>query len=383
VLQLLDHVDEQARALNAVNTVLLGDDGARGANTDVAGIVAALRELGRPLADAAVAAGARFVPLRHMRRDVSPLRDVLALLELVRLCRRERPDVVHTNSSKAGVLGRTAAWLARVPVRIFTVHGWAFSASTGLASRLYLLADRLMRPLTTLVVCVAENEREVGLRARTCRAERTLVVRNAVDVEAAPRAGHTNAVPRLVSVGRLSYPKDFPTFLDALARLGDREYRALVVGDGPDRAALEEELRRRPNPRLELAGERDAVPVLLAESDVFVLSSRSEGLPMSVLEAMAAGLPVVASRVGGVPELIGEDEAGFLVPPGEPAALAVALARLLDDVELRRRVGEAARRRAAERFDLRRFHREHLELYGRVLEGAGRPRPAETGKIPT
>lgn len=356
-----------------------------GAQTYVALLVPALtRELDvvvaaygpGPLRGAVEAAGARFVPLRHVRRPLRPLRDLLGLVELVRLCRRERPDIVHANSSKAGILARVAAWLTRVPVRIFTVHGWAFSAYTGLASRLYLAADRLVRPLTTVMICVAENERQAGLRARTCRADRTVVVHNAVDVAAAPRAALDAEVPRIVSVGRLKYPKDFPTLLDALARLGDRKHTAMVIGDGPDRTELEAELERRPNPRLELAGERDGVPAILAASDVFVLSSRSEGLPVSVLEAMAAGLPVVASRVGGVPELVEDGVGGFLVEPGDAAALAEALERLVDDRELRRRLGAGARSRAEERFDLPRFHREHLELYRRELARAGRAEPA-------
>ena len=102
-----------------------------------------------PLRDATVKAGARFIPLRHVRRPIHPGRDVAGLVELVRLIRRERPAILHASSSKAGILGRLAAAAAGVPVRIFTVHGWAFSAYSGLSSKLYRWADRLMRPLTT------------------------------------------------------------------------------------------------------------------------------------------------------------------------------------------------------------------------------------------
>ena len=137
-----------------------------------------------PLREAARAAGARFVPLRHVRRPLRPARDLLGLLELIVLMRRAAPDIVHANSSKAGVLGRLAAAIAGVPIRIFTVHGWAFSASSGLVSLLYRWADRLMAPLTTLTICVAERERTSGLAARTCIAERTVVIPNAVDVDA-------------------------------------------------------------------------------------------------------------------------------------------------------------------------------------------------------
>lgn len=313
-----------------------------------------------PLRAAAEQAGARYVPLEHVRRPLSPLQDARGLLELYRLCRRLRPDIVHANSSKAGILARLAGWLARVPARIFTVHGWAFAAYAGRTSTLYLVADRLMRPLTTRWICVADNELRLGLEARTCEGRRTVVIRNAIDVSSAPRAAPEAGRARLVFVGRLKYPKDAGTLVEAAALLEDRDFELVIVGDGPERPALEAAAR---DDRIRFAGARDDVPDLLAASAVFVLSSRSEGLPISVLEAMAAGLPVVASDVGGLREQVVHDETGLLVPPADARALADALARLVDDPALRRRLGDAGRARAEELFDLPRFRAAHLELY--------------------
>jgi glycosyltransferase involved in cell wall biosynthesis/uncharacterized membrane protein len=327
-----------------------------------------------PLRDAAHASGVRFVPLEHLRRGVNPLRDALGLVELIRLCRRERPEILHANSSKAGVLGRIAGALTGVPIRIFTVHGWAFAAYRSLAGRLYLWCDRIVQPLTTQVICVAGNEREVGIRARTCVPERSVVVHNAVDVCSFQEARHTGEPPRIVSVGRFAYPKDYSTLVAALAAL-DADYRACLVGEGPGRAAVAAEARRRLAERVELPGMRRDVPGLLAAADILVLSSRSEGLPISILEAMAAGLPVVATNVGGVSELVGDGATGFLVPPGDAKALAAALERLRRDPPLRKRFGAAARRRAERDFDLARFHDAHLRLYRRELELRGLPLP--------
>jgi len=288
------------------------------------------------------------------------------------LIRRVRPDLVHANSSKAGVLGRCAAALMRVPVRVFTVHGWAFKAYTGFAALGYRWADRLMDPLTSATICVSETERAAGLAARTCRASRTVVIPNAVDVDAAPRATHAGDPPRVVTVGRLAAPKDTLTLVRALAALGPMRFSALVVGDGPDRPELEAEIRSLDlSGAVELAGSRADVPDLLAAADVFVLSSRSEGAPFSILEAMAAGLPVVATDVGGVGELVADGETGLLVPADDPDRLAEALRSLLADGALRRRLGAAGLARARERFDLRALRDAHLDLYARELARRG------------
>lgn len=314
-----------------------------------------------PLRNAAEEAGARYVELEWVRRELHPWRDFRGLVELVRLCRRLRPQLVHANSSKAGILGRVAAWIARVPVRVFTVHGWAFKAYRGIPSQAYLWADRAVRPLTTATICVSRTELEAGLRAGTCRAGRTVVIPNAVDADALPPAALAGDPPRIVSVGRLKEPKTFTTLAHALALLEPGSFTAQIVGDGPDRAEVEALAPA----GVALLGEREDVPRLLAEADVFVLSSASEGMPMSILEAMAAGLPVVASAVGGVPELLGDT--GVLVPSNDPAALAAALRTVLADRDVRVRLGVAARRRVQLEFSLERFREAHLELYERLL----------------
>ncbi|MGH3080495.1 MAG: glycosyltransferase family 4 protein [Gaiellaceae bacterium] len=327
-----------------------------------------------PLRTAAEEAGVRFIALRHVRRPVSPWRDLAGFLELVLLLRRERPDILHASSSKAGVLGRLAAAATGVPIRIFTVHGWAFAAYTGMPSLLYRWVDRLVGRLTSVTICVSQNDRLAGLRARTCSADRTIVIRNGVSVETALRARHERRRPLLLSVGRFKAPKDFITLARALALLPASSFEALIVGDGPERPALEAELRRLGiDDRVRLAGEQGDVCALLADADAFVLPSRSEGLPVSILEAMAAELPVVASRVGGVPELVVDGESGFLVSPGDPQELATALERLVGDPDLRRRLGAVGRVRAETRFNLNAFRRAHLELYATELAGRRLP----------
>jgi glycosyltransferase involved in cell wall biosynthesis len=309
-----------------------------------------------PLLRAAEAAGARFVPLRHVARPIKLWSDLAGVVELVRLFRRERPDLVHLNSSKMGALGRVAAAIARVRVRVFTVHGWSFAPHEGRAETAYRALERTLAPLAW-TVCVSAGDYATAPWLNG----RAVVIPNAVDVRSMPLAAHEGEPPVVISVGRLVAPKDFATLRDALGLLDPGAWRAVIVGDGPQSACLEGVQG------LDLLGERDDVPDLLATADVFVLPSKSEGMPISVLEAMAAGLPVVASAVGGVPEVVVDGETGFLVPPGDPEALADALGRLLADGELRRRMGAAGRRRAELRFDLPRFRQDHLQLYERLL----------------
>jgi len=323
-----------------------------------------------PLREAVEAAGARYVPLHYVRRPVSLWRDLRGLIELVQLCRRERPSVVHANSSKAGILGRIAARVAGVPVRVFTVHGWAFAQYHGAASALYLWLDRLVRPLTTSFICVSERTRDVGVVAHTCGRNRTVVIRNAVDTAAAPHAALDGDPPRVISVGRLKEPKDFPGLVRTLGRI-NAPFRATIIGDGPDRVEIEASIDEAGAAGyVQLLGERDDVLAQLADSDIFVLWSHSEGLPMTVLEAMAVGLPVVASAVGGIPEVVQHGVTGLLVAAGDETALGHALERLLGDCETRLRLGAAGRARAVEQFDLRHFHAAHLELYRAELEKA-------------
>ncbi|MFN8223543.1 MAG: glycosyltransferase family 4 protein [Gaiellales bacterium] len=320
-----------------------------------------------PLADAVRERGAAFVPLRHVRRAISP-RDVLGLFELWRLCRRLRPRIVHANSSKAGILGRIAGWAARVDVRLFTAHGWAFKATTGAAATLYLWADRLVRPLATTVICVSRTEETAGLAAGVCSPGRTVTIYNGVELGAPPAPRRPGTPVRIVSVGRLAEPKDFGTLLAAIARPALGTVELELLGDGPQRAALEAMARRLGIADLtHFLGEVGDVPDRLRRADVFVLSSRSEGLPISVLEAMAAGLPIVATAVGGLGELVDDGVTGLLVPAGDVNALAEALATLAADPARCQTLGAASRRRAEERFSIAACRQAHVELYRRLL----------------
>src|ERR671937_595478 len=365
---------ERPHGERVLMTITLG--GVGGAGTYVASLLPALAAEydvtlathgEGPVVAAARAAGIEHVPLRHVRWPINPLRDLLGLVEFVRVCRRLRPMVVHANTSKAGLLGLAAARVTGVPVRIFTAHGWPFHSYSG-AARLHRWVHRLINRLATVIVCVSESELHFGNEAGVCSPEKTVVIYNGVDVDAAVHADPGREPACVVSVGRLKEPKQFTTFVRAIAKLEKRDVNALIVGEGPDRGEIEREIDRLGvRDRVVLTGERDDVPRLLADAGVFVLSTRAEGLPLSVLEAMAAGLPVVASDIGASRELVVDGETGFLFPRGNVDALATALERLLRDPGLRERLGAAGRTRVKQLFELGPFVEAHLQLYRRAL----------------
>jgi glycosyltransferase involved in cell wall biosynthesis len=323
------------------------------------------------LREASLAAGARYVALSHLRRPINPFRDLLAVAELVGVCRRERPDIIHLNSPKAALIGRLAGALARVPVRIVSVHGWSFSVPG--IPRAAVWADRLVRPLATATICVSEYDREVGIAAGMCAREHTVVIHNGIDARTFDVSDHGRRnVPVVASVGRLAPQKDPETLIRALAMLDPNSYSAVVAGSGPNADSVAAQIERLGlTDSVELLGTRDDVAQILGSADVFVLSSIYECLPISVLEAMAAGLPVVATDVGGVPELVVDGETGFIVGSRDPEALANALAKLLADRDLRRRFGHAGRARVEAHFGIDRFRRDHVDLYLRELGRRG------------
>jgi glycosyltransferase involved in cell wall biosynthesis len=303
------------------------------------------------LADACAALDVPFHHVRHLVRDPHPYHDAAAVRELRSLARALAPDVAQINSSKAGVLARLA--LARTGVRtVFTAHGWAFSGRGGAAGAVYANAERAVAPLSDAIVCVSNHDLQLAHARRIHPRGELHVIHNGVDAPPA-MPGRRYPGDRLVlgCTARLAPPKDLITLLEALARPGCERWDLRVFGDGPDRAAIE--TRRDAlglGARVTLLGNRDDVAVQLADCDAFALISDWEGLPYSILEAMASGLAVLATRVGGIADLVVPGQTGELVPPRDPAAAARVLAAWAAEPALLGELGEAAHARARTSF---------------------------------
>ncbi|MBI3319400.1 MAG: glycosyltransferase family 4 protein [Candidatus Omnitrophica bacterium] len=293
-----------------------------------------------------------------LRRTIHPLADGWTLTKLIGFIRRGGYDLVHTHSSKAGILGRWAAHLAKTPAVVHTVHGFGFHAfQPPWMRRFYQGLERRTSRITDGFIMVSKRDQDTALRLGIGQPGRHRLIRYGVESERfhrndTPQAVHRQALgldpdqPVVGTVACLKAQKAPLDFVQACAMIKRQVSAAqfLLIGDGALRPQVEQ-LRRRVGleSSLHLLGWRDDVPELLAAMDLFMLASRWEGLPIACLEAMASGLPVVATTAGGIPEIITHGETGCVVPIAQPEQLARAAVRLLQDRTLCHRMGQAGR----------------------------------------
>jgi glycosyltransferase involved in cell wall biosynthesis len=275
--------------------------------------------------------------------------DLRVLPRLAGLLRRERIRILFTFMFHPTLLGRVVGWLCRVPIRISSERVMAWE---GGGRR---LLNRWTVPLATHVVAVSDRVAAYAAREFRIPPDRLSTIVNGVDLDHfRPALRDRDAGPPVIGcTARLHRKNDHATLLRAFARLSARwpEARLLLVGRGPEQSrlqALADALGV--SPRVHLLGEQPDVAPYLAQMDLYVQTSVAEGMPNSVLEAMATGLPVVATAVGGTPEVVADGETGFLVAPGDPSALADAIARLLADPRLAEAFGRAGRARVEAHF---------------------------------
>lgn len=314
-------------------------------------------------------AGVPYRPLAYLGREVRPGRDLRALRELAEALRAFGPRLVSTHTAKAGWIGRAACVHLGIPA-VHTPHGWPVAGRLpGPRAALYEAAERMASSWARAVVCVCEDERRLALARGFATADQARVVYNGVrDVPETLRANPGAEPVRIVCVARFEAPKDHRTLLSAMARLAALDWELDLVGDGPLEAACRAQAAAAGIAgRVHFLGSLPDSAPALARGQAFVLSSRSEAFPRSVLEAMRAGLPVVASAVGGVAEAVDNEKNGVLVPHGDAGALAAALGGLIRDACRRNRMGVAGRHIYVERFRLERMVESTAAVYEEVL----------------
>ncbi|MDA1093207.1 MAG: glycosyltransferase [Acidobacteria bacterium] len=313
-------------------------------------------------------------------------RDLVALAKLTALTRRIRPHVMHTHTAKAGFLGRLAARAAGVPVVLHTYHGHVLSGYYSWAKTRALQAmERGLARMSDQLIAVSDRVRDDLVQMGVAPVERFRVVPLGLDL--APLfdiAAHRGVLRRELDVaptaplvgivGRLFPIKNHALFLDAAARvLVERpDARFVIVGDGTLRGDLEARAQASDLVgRVFFTGWRHDLATIYADLDVLAVSSRNEGTPVSAIEAMAAGCPVVATRVGGLPDLIADGHTGLLVPPDDPVALASAIGHTLMDADGTRSLRAAARADVEKRFMATRLVADMQDLYLHLLTAKG------------
>ncbi len=348
---------------------------------------------GGPLLRQAEEAGLEVIRLRHMHPELNPLHDFQGLRELSSVLGRSGFDVVHTHSSKAGVLGRITAHRIGIPA-VHTFHGFPFHEFQSWPRRaIYIAIERRLGRITSEFLAEGSGVAAQAVRLRIAPPERIRVVASAIgsnikaaSPESRARARALMKLPQdariIGTVGRLDYQKAPEDMVRAISSLTHPDVYCVWIGDGPLSKGVMRLIRRNGlSSRFVLLGERSDVPDLLPGFDIFAMSSRYEGLPCSIVEAMTCGLPVVATAVNSVPDVVIAGRTGLLVPPAAPRLLAQAVAHLLDHPEQAAEMALAARLHVSERFRPELLAKDMAESYARALKHKTAPAISSEGVV--
>lgn len=328
------------------------------------------------LASRCIENGLHFEPLKMMRRELSPIHDLAAMHEIRQIIKDFKPDIVHLNSSKMGVVGSMAASLEHIDRIIYRIGGWSFLEDiSSWKKQLYLWSEKLTAKQKDIIVTVHPGDEAEAKRRGIMPRARLMTIPNGVDLaafdtrllsraDARQQLGLADDTFVIGTLANFYPPKNLPWALEALTPvLKEKNVRAVIIGDGPHRRAVEEARR---NLNLEttvtLAGRRPDASSLLSAFDLFVLPSSKEGMPWSLLEAMAAGLPCIATDVGACRWML-EPDAGIIVPSGDAEKLREVILSLVNDPEKRKQLGMNARRAVETRFRWEDTLRASLDLF--------------------
>ncbi|MDP3741434.1 MAG: glycosyltransferase family 4 protein [bacterium] len=296
---------------------------------------------------------------KHLKRDIHPWHDLMAILEIKKICKEYGPDILHLHSSKAGVLGSIAGALAGIKNIIFTAHGFHFlEPQSLLMKKISFWLEKFATLFRTKIICVSEFDRQEAIKTRLCPPEKLVTIHNGITLEfqnadfrmqiESPHSKIINLKSK-ITIGTIAH--DYPT----------KNLKTL-------RAAFEIVKQKFPQAELKIIGrgskngEIENAAKLLPTFDIYVCSSAKEGFPYSILEAMAAGVPIVSTAVGGIPEAVEDGKDGLLVPPGSPQNLAEAIIKIIKNPELAANLARNAAKKVQD-FSLEQMLKKTISLY--------------------
>jgi glycosyltransferase involved in cell wall biosynthesis len=314
-----------------------------------------------------------YHPLPFLRRNISPIRDILALFQIMALLRREKPSILHTHTSKAGILGRIAGRMARTRT-IHTPHGHLFYGYFGKGKeQLYVFLERLAARFCERIITISDDERREYLNREIGDKKRVVTIYNGIDMSKFPgngmrvrkELGITQQAPVLGFVGRLEEVKGPHLFVEAARKIEAAAPHAhfLMIGDGTMREVLIQKTHDMPH--LHILGYREDIADCLDALDILLIPSLNDGFNLVAVESMASSKPIVATSVGGLPEVIGDG--GILIRSGDIPRMAKESLKLLKSPGLRKKIGAQGRKRAEALFSWDTSLQKNLALYHQVL----------------
>lgn len=302
-----------------------------------------------------------------LSRKVSPAKDLVAFLYILWRIYSEKPDIVSSHTSKVGMLVRVACYLLG-HTNIYTPHCWSFFQG-GKPAGVYKLMEIVMTLFSSIIVCVSKDEKKAIESERLMSRARVLVIHNGMKVIREPKDSCDDNELNFVQIARFEAQKDFDTLLSAIDLLRDRSFVVHLIGEGPLRDnALQKVEQMGLGDKVIFYGQRRDVEYFLRRGRVYILSTHWEGLPRSIIEAMGAGMPIIATRVGGIPELVSEGWTGHMFMPEDYQALARCMDRFLSNPDLILQFGKRSRETFRRKFAYDHMLANYLSLYDAILD---------------
>lgn len=310
-----------------------------------------------------------------LRREISPINDLISFIRIFKIIRKNEYDIVHLHSSKIGILGKIASFLNRVPLKIFTVHNWGIKDNQYLIKRKILgILERFTNILCDRIVCVSENIMRIGIRNKWINTNKAIVIKNGVEISEVSKhklRNELNLNEELIigTVMRLRDPKmpmfTIKVFNEVLKK--ESNIALVIIGDGP----LKENCINLVNKlnissKVYFLGARHDINELIVDFDIFTLFSKSEGLPISILEAMFSGKPIIASDVGGINEIVIHGFNGYLLDDNSYKTASDLIFELMKDIDKRKKFGENSKNLSAYAFNKNKMINAYETIYSEI-----------------
>jgi glycosyltransferase involved in cell wall biosynthesis len=307
--------------------------------------------------------------LSHLVQPINPIEDIKAYNELKDKLYEYSPDLITLHSSKAGWIGRLAGKKLEIPI-LFTAHGWAFTEGKSMIKRgMFLAAEKMVGSIADRIITVSDFDKKLALKYKITGNEKLVTIHNGVhDINEGFIATINKQKPKIIMVARFDHQKNQAALLQGLAQIKELEWTLEFIGEGP----LESNVKKITRDlgligRVNFLGYRDDVEERLTKAEIFCLITNWEGLPISIIEAIRASLPVVATDVSGVNEIIKDKKNGFLIRDNEPEKIANKIKKLIQDCELRKQMGEKGRELFLDKFTYKQMHKKTLKVYYSVI----------------